>query len=171
MRKVYSFIVFLSSLSISGCYNSKNQSNCQTANYDSLATIIYEFTDSSVPPEYHRSFLININKNLSLKAHVDVYGDTIGNIEKFITQEQWDQLFDHINNSDLKQGRFQKDMPGSTTSALTFLDNHSDTLFSIIYDDPDSLSMDMQNLVTVIISYAPELDSLIQIEYPGHMEE
>lgn len=166
MRKVYSFIVIFSSLIITGCFHSEVQTNWQTENYDSLAVIIYEFTDSSVPPEYHRSFLISISKKLTLKTHVDVYGDTIGAIEKQITQKQWDQLFHLINTSDLEQGRFQREMPGSTTSTLTFLDHHSDTLFSLIYDNPDSISIDLQNFVQMIISFAPELDSLIQIEYP-----
>ncbi len=166
MRKVYSSIVIFFTLIMAGCFNSEVQINSQTKNYDSPAVIIYEFIDSSIPPQYHRSFLISISKKLILKTQVNVYGDTIGTVEKQITQEQWDQLLDHIKNSDFKQGRFQRDMPGSTTSTLTFLDHHSNTLFSLIYDNPDSISIDIQNFVQMIISFTPELDSLIQIEYP-----
>jgi hypothetical protein len=49
---------------------------------------VYKFHDSSVPPEYHRSFTITVTKD-SIAKFVDSYGDTISYEKKSIPDEKF----------------------------------------------------------------------------------
>lgn len=52
---------------------------------------VYKFHDSSVPPEYHRSFTITVTHN-TIEKMVDSYGDTISYEKKEIESEKFSAL-------------------------------------------------------------------------------
>ena len=59
------------------------------------AIVTYRFTDSSVPPQYHRSWTLTVTKELSEIA-VDSYGDALGGGVAETTPEVWAALADGL---------------------------------------------------------------------------
>lgn len=55
------------------------------------AVITYEYQDSSVPPEYHRSYSLTIS-HAEVEVVVDSYGDVIGETTAPIPVDVWDGL-------------------------------------------------------------------------------
>ena len=65
------------------------------------ALITYRFHDSSVPPEYHRSYEITITKN-EVHCVVDSYGDILQDKKNDINDSQYTKLIQFINDAKLK---------------------------------------------------------------------
>jgi hypothetical protein len=55
------------------------------------AVVEYRFGDSSVPPEFHRSYTLTISRD-EVHAVVDSYGDVIGERTEPLPSEVWDDL-------------------------------------------------------------------------------
>lgn len=55
------------------------------------AVITYEFTDSSVPPPYHRSFVLTVSET-SARIVVDSYGDVLADESASVPSATWDAL-------------------------------------------------------------------------------
>lgn len=71
------------------CANSrKDNPNSPSMNYDQIS---FEFRDASVPPQYHRSYTIDVSKEES-RVVVDSYGDVLAEQTEAITPETWGNL-------------------------------------------------------------------------------
>src|SRR5688572_2689309 len=79
MKLLVPFLLLL--ISCSGKQNSPSQ----------YTKFVYKFHDSSVPPEYHRSFTITVTDN-TVEKMVDSYGDTISYEKKEIKDEKFSRL-------------------------------------------------------------------------------
>jgi len=69
------------------------------------AVLTYEFRDSSVPPPYHRSFVLTFNQEQA-RMVVDSYGEVLADETKAMTPEAWAQVsstFDVIENLKLEE--------------------------------------------------------------------
>lgn len=54
-------------------------------------TVTYEFHDSSVPPPYHRSFVLTFDRG-SARIVVDSYGDVLADRTAAMTDDAWNQV-------------------------------------------------------------------------------
>jgi hypothetical protein len=71
------------------------------ANTTEFNKFIYQFHDSSVPPEYHRSFTITMTHD-SISKMVDSYGDTISYQVNKIERSKFEDLKKIVKESELK---------------------------------------------------------------------
>lgn len=55
------------------------------------ATVTYEFRDSSVPPPFHRSFVLVFDRSQA-RIVVDSYGDILAEQATPMTPEAWDRV-------------------------------------------------------------------------------
>ena len=55
------------------------------------ATVTYEFHDSSVPPPFHRSFVLTFTRDRA-RIIVDSYGDILADREAPMTAAAWDEV-------------------------------------------------------------------------------
>lgn len=55
------------------------------------AVVTYEFRDSSVPPPYHRSFVLTFDQQQA-RMVVDSYGEVLADETRAMTAEAWDQV-------------------------------------------------------------------------------
>ena len=55
------------------------------------ATVTYEFHDSSVPPPFHRSFVLTFTRDRA-RIIVDSYGDILADQEAPMTAAAWDEV-------------------------------------------------------------------------------
>ena len=70
------------------------------------ATITYRFGDSSVPPEYHRSFEITVTIDKVLVV-VDSYGDVLADESVELDSDVWEELqdtFESVQGLDVERG-------------------------------------------------------------------
>ena len=62
--------------------------------------IVYEFGDSSVPPPYHRSFVISVTGE-NATAVVDSYGEILADESYSITQKQFNLVLKALTTADM----------------------------------------------------------------------
>jgi hypothetical protein len=55
------------------------------------ATIVYRYGDSSVPPEYHRSYTLEIDRT-EVAVEVDSYGEILHSFSEPLPAEVWQEL-------------------------------------------------------------------------------
>lgn len=55
------------------------------------ATVTYEFQDSSVPPQFHRSFVLVFDRT-NARIVVDSYGDQLADQTAPMTPDAWNQV-------------------------------------------------------------------------------
>ena len=58
-------------------------------------TVIYRFRDSSMPPEYHRSYTITVTRRKA-ELVVDSYGKVLSETHRNMTEEEFSQILDAI---------------------------------------------------------------------------
>ena len=95
-----------------------------------VTRITYRFIDSSVPPQYHRSYSIEVYPT-SIKLIVDSYGDVL--LEKIYSSnpEIFNSAMAAFDSAKIRKGE-EKDSPGCTggKSEKVILHNESETSFS-----------------------------------------
>ena len=81
--------------------------------------IVYNFHDSSVPPEYHRSYEI-IMTPTSVGITVDSYGDILNQKEYTISSEEFSSFISFVNASDITACKPAETEPcsGGTSESL-----------------------------------------------------
>jgi hypothetical protein len=75
--------------------------------------ITYRFQDSSVPPEYHRSYTINVTK-AKARIIVDSYGNVINRAEVKLKEGQFREILEAINQGKITISSDNKDDSGCT---------------------------------------------------------
>lgn len=90
----------------------KDDDNCIEDNSE-ITKIVYEFGDSSVPPQYHRSYVITVTKD---KVHivVDSYGDVLNDKEYKIDEKDFDSIVEALSEYDIKNRTKTEDNRGCT---------------------------------------------------------
>lgn len=149
---------------ISSC-KQRDANNAPANMNEKPAIFAYHFFDSSVPPQYHRSYSVTVFESGSIFYHVDVYGDTIGKAEHDLIEGQWEILIEQYGKLNAENGKFIGDVTGSSMSELLVYHQNGDTLFYILYDNPDEIPLNIHQLSTTICSYATHLDSLKRLDY------
>lgn len=98
-------------------------------------TITYAFTDSSVPPEYHRSFTLTVEGGVGTIV-VDSYGDETARDEQEVSSAVVEDLVDAYNAGELSHV-FEPDLPddegcaGGQTFALALAEGDTEDSTSI----------------------------------------
>ncbi|MEA3265487.1 MAG: hypothetical protein U9P42_00895, partial [Candidatus Fermentibacteria bacterium] len=82
--------------------------------------IVYEFGDSSVPPPYHRSFIISVTcRNATVV--VDSYGEILADESYSITQKQFNLVLEALTAADMStiQEGESPDCTGGTSETVS----------------------------------------------------
>lgn len=132
----------------------------------STEKIVYNFHDSSVPPEYHRSYEISINKN-SVGIIVDSYGDTLNAKCVELKAGQFDEFIEQVNAAELTHYKHKNDLAcsGSTSESLKI---YTDKLLLNTYldhcqvDEFPAKSGDVRTVINELKAFFPDLDELLK---------
>lgn len=81
----------------------------------------YRFHDSSVPPEFHRSYSISVADG-EARMVVDVYGDEIHDVTATVDDETLARLVDGIEALDVRTSRARDGCTGGTARELMATD-------------------------------------------------
>ena len=82
-------------------------------NYSTADTVIYHFGDSSVPPQYHRSYTITVTRN-EAKLVVDSYGNVLSTATVALTGAQFRSILRTLTQARVRKTKKSRDNDGCT---------------------------------------------------------
>lgn len=134
--------------------------------------VIYNYGDSSVPPQYHRSYEI-IATNDKISIVVDSYGEVLSEKSYELDEKKFNMLKEKFFESGIKNIEDTTDSggcTGGTTESIKILGTADSILFEgNVYHCGEgnygSLEGDMAGFSSSLISLIPEFEELINVEY------
>ncbi|MFM8598572.1 MAG: hypothetical protein ACKOB8_06150 [Mycobacterium sp.] len=84
-------VLILAVLALSACGGGADPPAGPPAGLPADATVSYTFRDSSVPPPYHRSFVLTFDR-AQARIVVDSYGDVLADRSAPMTAQAWTQV-------------------------------------------------------------------------------
>jgi hypothetical protein len=85
---------------------------------DPSSTVIeYHFGDSSVPPEYHRSYTLTVRKG-EARLVVDSYGDVLHDVSRSIGKRSWTALLEGVADLESTTLEEESGCSGGTSRSL-----------------------------------------------------
>lgn len=133
--------------------------------YDDVTRVEYRYTDSSVPPQYHRSFVIEVTRDTARVA-VDSYGEVLARDSRAITSDEFRALLETLEGAELTSVP-EKESHGCTggTSETVVLYGEEGELFrGHVYhcggDNYGNLEGDVEAVAREIRALIPNLSSL-----------
>lgn len=127
----------------------------------------YRFGDSSVPPQYHRSYTITITPN---KAHivVDSYGDVLADKTYDITKSDYEKTEKAFKEAGLRTCRMKENTgcTGGTSESVTAYKNDAQTFTGRVYhcggEDSGNMCGDVSKFADVVKGLIPDLMTLLK---------
>ena len=104
-------------------------------NYKSIREIIYHYKDASVPPQYHRSYIIILNHE-SVRVIVDSYKDILMDVKYKSTSEKFDGILLSIEKNEIRKCRppnFPHSCTGGHTESVEFGNENYEIFFGSVY--------------------------------------
>lgn len=85
------------------------------------AQVEYRFNDSSVPPEYHRSYTVTVADG-EARMVVDSYGDELHDVTAPVDDETWADAIERLEALDVRTRRAEDGCTGGTSRELRVTD-------------------------------------------------
>ena len=128
--------------------------------------IEYEFNDASVPPEYHRSYVINVTET-EVHVTVDSYEDVLADEKYTLSNTTFDALIETINEAILVSGRNEPSEPcsGGTSENLSINESGKEVyngFFDNCADDAPSSMGEVYNVINAVHELVPNLRELLK---------
>ena len=132
-----------------------------------IKKIVYHFEDSSIPPEYHRSYSITLTTE---KTHiiVDSYGDIIAEKEYKISKKQFIHIIHSLAENNIRKQPLgdNEGCTGGTTEILSYWDERSEIFSAYVYHcggvDSGNLGGNIKDFADDIKKLIPKLHKLLE---------
>ena len=135
-------LLFTAMFAINSC--AKDEQTISKQDWDEITFLRYDFTDSSLPPEHHRSYYIGIDKD-SIRVRIICYGDLLRREVFPSSQAILDKAKATLATQNIRKVKPKDEalVCGGTTDALAFFKGNDDKAFfsASIYGGVGSLSM------------------------------
>ena len=159
MRKIYIILIALC-FSLQGCGGSKAEEKKMK-----LDKVIYRFTDSSVPPEYHRSYNIEVSEE-AVTAEVLVYGELIATDTVPFSAARLDQLAESAKKVE-KTKEYRLNQSGTTFSTLEIY-AEGKCIKKVEWEGREGPKKGTLEFTGKVKALMPTLESLLETEYSDH---
>jgi hypothetical protein len=132
-----------------------------------IQEITYAFLDASVPPEYHRSYMITVTANTA-SVVIDSYGDELANEVYETTGEQFIDLKNSLATNRIRSCFLGDDSgcSGGTSESVTYSDDEGQMFSGMVYHcggrDFGSLCGDVASFAASIRSLVPDFEALMR---------
>jgi len=136
-------------------------------NYDDTQKIRYHYGDSSVPPQYHRSYTITIYRDM-VKIVVDSYGNILAEENYEISNEQFDDIISSMKNNEIRNCELGEDAgcDGGNSESVTYINTGEIILDGEVYhcggEDYGDLCGDIATFTNDVKRLIPNLTELLQ---------
>ena len=134
---------------------------------NAILEVVYRFTDASVPPEHHRSYVITVKPG-RVKVVVDSYGDILVDKVHKITNEQFENVLYSLDRNQIRNARLKEDKgcTGGTSETISFSDRENEIFSGTVYhcggEDTGDLEGDVRCFAQDIRSLVPNFEDLLQ---------
>jgi len=131
-----------------------------------IQEITYHFGDSSVPPEYHRSYTVTVTTD-KLRIVIDSYGDILANKKYEITSNQFDDIRNSLKSNKIRNCTLADDegCSGGTIERISFSDGENEIFSGTVYHcggkDTGNLCGDITSFADDVKNLVPDLDELL----------
>jgi len=131
-----------------------------------IQEIIYHFTDASVPPEYHRSYIMTVTTD-KVRIIVDSYGDILADEEYENTSKQYNEIRDSLKRNKIRNCILgdDKGCSGGTIERISFSDGENEIFSGSVYHcggkDTGNLCGDITSFADDVKNLVPNLDKLL----------
>lgn len=138
------------------------------ATTQSITKIVYSFKDSSVPPQYHRSYTITVTSG---QAHivVDSYGEILADATIDIPEQKLSDLARYIEIFQIKQRDHRSDTTkwiGGASKSLKVYSGDNILLEGVVYQHGDhsegTLSGDIDSFTKLLEDLIPNFPNLLK---------
>lgn len=133
----------------------------------SISRIEYRFRDSSVPPKYHRSYTILVNKK-EISAKVDSYGEVLGETSETLASGKFKDILQLLKVYQIENRKAKNDdgCTGGTTESISWWTDAEEPSFNgSVYhcggSDFGDLSGDTKAFGADLKALLPELQAII----------
>lgn len=129
--------------------------------------IIYEFQDSSVPPQYHRSYQLAFTPE-KVVVSIDSYGDILLEKELDFTQDQFNKLLDKLAEYEIKNKEKNEDQgcTGGTGEGIKLYKGVEEIFNGYVYhcggQDYGNLNGFYELFFSDVKSSVPDLSELVK---------
>ena len=149
------FLLFSCSMLFFNCNNKISETDKK-----GIDKIEYEFSDSSVPPQYHRSYTIAVT---SEQVHVTVnsYGTELANETYALDKGVFEQLVKNVNKLDPADKKITKGATGTSGKRINLLKG-SEVIYDLYWDSlkKGKISDETNEYVEMIKATVPNLSEL-----------
>ncbi len=131
-----------------------------------ITKIIYHFGDASVPPPYHRSYTVELNKD-SLNIVVNSYGDILAKASYQLDSLQFDSIVANIDKYKIKnqKNKQNRGCTGGTSESISYFNGDEKIFYGYVYHcggtDFGDLEGEVRSFAQEIRLLVPKLDSLL----------
>ncbi|MBN2727595.1 MAG: hypothetical protein JXR53_00055 [Bacteroidales bacterium] len=146
------------------CKNHKNMENSKTK----ISRIEYHFSDSSVPPPYHRSYDITVVHD-TIYLTVDSYGEILTDTSFALAKEDFEEICDSLPSFNIKtcDKKDPDGCVGGTGEQLKIIDAENNTILSgsVYYCGGESygtLTGDLKGFGYLLKSKIPDFKSQLK---------
>ncbi len=146
MNKILLILILITNL-----FSCKNQMDM-----NEISTIEYRFSDSSTPPQYHRSFTITVDSN---QAHltVDVYGTILADSIYTINNEKFNELKLLALSLESAKTKTSDGATGTKHYRIELLNKNKESIYLIYWDSLNKVQENTYQFIEQIKALIPDL--------------
>ncbi|OPL17711.1 MAG: hypothetical protein AVO35_08585 [Candidatus Aegiribacteria sp. MLS_C] len=132
-----------------------------------ITSIVYEYTDSPVPPRYHRSYAITVDRD-SVRIVVDSYGEVLASGNYSTGTETFEEVCAALAEAGLSVGseRENDGCTGGTTETVTVRNAEGVVMEGWVYHcgggDYGTLRGNAGHLAAAVKALIPDLEELLR---------
>lgn len=125
----------------------------------SFDQIEYRFRDSSVAPQYHRSYVISITQT-ACHINVNSYGNTLADQTYPLSADAWEKLNVFFKQAEPEGEYISQGLQGGKTYSIYF-HKEDKPLYRLVWDSKyKALQSNTEELISFIKSLVPNLSEL-----------
>ena len=170
-------LFLLVSALIMACSNGQKRDNPVNETEVSISKFVYEFTDSSVPPEYHRSYVLTVTKK-EIHVVVDSYGNVLTDTTIEISEEDFSGLCRSFEKAKIEEcdDPNRNDCDGGTMHELEVFDKSGEKyiegyMYWCAAEPEGTLCGDLFGFADEIKKMIPDFTALLKEDYFDENEE
>ena len=124
-----------------------------------IKKIIYQFHDSPVPPQYHRSYVITVTR-IKVKIVIDSYGDILADREYEIIEKKFENIVESLRKNGIKNMELgdNEECIGGTSENISYSNEEKEIFSGTVYHCG---GIDFGNLGGDIKNFAYDVKKLI----------
>lgn len=154
-------------LALLQCAGDRTSSSRTDFDWNQTTRIVYIYGDSSLPPQYHRSYRIDVTP-VQARVTVDSYGTILAERNYTITRTEFDGLLNSLSKNDIRKvpQRDDEGCTGGASETISIYNEQNPTFSGQVYhcggEDSGDLGGNIQGFADHLRNLIPDLPDLLK---------